>query len=564
MTTPDRPLFSEAEVRALLERPEGQFLEFKSLWDRSVDPPRPVDRRSVRDTVAEYAAAFANADGGTLVLGVEDDGAPSGHRYPADAIEDIMAVPQRRLRPGLACPWQRITIDGHDVLLCQVPFAPEAVMVEANGFPYRTGDRVIREPQTVINQRKQAYRRVGYEARFRPEARIDDIDLDVARQFLSRTVYKDRSAEAALESYGLIVRKPDGLAVTNACLLLFGRAPMARWHPRAGLRFFRVSGKDRSHGTRRNVSQLGRIEFPLADAIPEAHRIAREHIRKSEKLHDLFFREMPEYPEFAWQEAIVNAFAHREYEEASREIEVWFYDDRMEVRSPGEPIPPVTLDLLRKRKPVHASRNPLLVRVLADAGLMREEGEGIPRIFEEMEESFLHEPKFRVESGEFSVTLRNEPVFVGADPEWRRIVQRLGLSTSQKRVLTAHPDGFTNADYQRLNKVDRDQAYQEIHEMVEQGVVRAAGSRGRGAVYRLAPDLHETRAFLSGRVSKLKAYLERRSEMRNADYRELFGVTRYGAVRELKRLVEMGYLVMTGERRGARYSASATLDFADS
>ncbi|MBI4491824.1 MAG: ATP-binding protein [Chloroflexi bacterium] len=94
-------LFSEVELRALLEREEGQFLEFKSLWDRSVASPRPLERRKARDLVAECVAAFANADSGTLLLGVEDDGTPSGHAYPDEAVADLLAVPERRLRPPL-------------------------------------------------------------------------------------------------------------------------------------------------------------------------------------------------------------------------------------------------------------------------------------------------------------------------------------------------------------------------------------------------------------------------------------------------------------------------------
>lgn len=52
-----------------------------------------------------------------------------------------------------------------------------------------------------------------------------------------------------------------------------------------------------------------------------------------------------------------------------------------------------------------------MVRVPADAGIMREEGEGIPRMYEEMEESFLKQPEFHVEQTLFSVTLRNQPIF---------------------------------------------------------------------------------------------------------------------------------------------------------
>ena len=559
MSTANHNLFAESELRALLEREEGQFLEFKSLWDLSTGSPHSLNRRTARDFVAECVAAFANADGGTLLLGVEDDGTPTGHGYPPEAVADLIAVPERRLRPPLRCRVQQASLDGHEILVFEVPIAPEAVMIEANGFPYRVGDRVVREPQEVINTRKEAYRRVGYEQRIRPEATIEDLDLDLATRFLGDTVFRGRSAEELLTRYGLILSRAGAPAVTNAALLLFGKAPVLRWHPRAGIRFFRVAGKERRHGADRNVAQLARIDPPIASAIPEAHRQAKEQIRRSEKLHDLFFREMPEYPEFAWQEAIVNAFAHRDYEDQAREIEVWFFEDRMEVKSPGDLVPPVTLDLLRSRTPVHASRNPLLVRVLVEVGLMREEGEGIPRMFDEMARSFLRAPEFRVGASELMVLLRNEPIFAGPSSEWQRIVQDLPLSVAQKRILLAHPEGFANADYQRLNGVDRDQAYREIQEMIGLGVIMPAEAPGRGAVYHVATDLREARAFLQMRVPRLRKFFLRQAHLKNADYREMFAVTRDAATRELRRLAQEGYLRMEGERRGALYVPGPSL-----
>jgi ATP-dependent DNA helicase RecG len=64
--------------RWLVEQPEGQFLERKSAYDRSggKTTPRPV-KEALRD-VAEALVAMANADGGTVVLGIEDDGTVSG------------------------------------------------------------------------------------------------------------------------------------------------------------------------------------------------------------------------------------------------------------------------------------------------------------------------------------------------------------------------------------------------------------------------------------------------------------------------------------------------------
>lgn len=554
-----KELYTETELRRLLAQEEGQFLEFKSLWHLDDDKPKLLDRRTVRDWIAEYVAAFANADGGTILPGVDDDGTPSGHAYPEDAVQEFLAVPERRLRPPVKAHTQHVSIDAKQVLVIQVHMHPEAIMVDGNGFPYRVDDEVIREPQEVINARKQAYRRVGYEQRVRPEASVDDIDLELARSFLSRSVQADRPVEELLEMYGLILPKAGGTAITNAAILLFGKQPLVRRHPRAGIRFFRVEGTKREHGARRNVQQLPRLELPLAALLPEAYRTASSYIRKSEKLHNLFFKEMPEYPAFAWQEALINAIAHRDYNDQGREVEVWFFDDRMEVSSPGELVAPVTLSLLQRRKRIHASRNPLIVRVLADAGIMREEGEGIPRIYEEMEESFLKHPEFHVEQSLFSVTLRNQPIFEGPSSEWKGIVEKLGLTSTQKRVLLGHPDGFSNEDYRKLSGLDRDHAYREIQDLIAMGILISSGAAGRGAVYYPSPNLLETRAWLEGRVAKLQSYLTTHERIGNMEYRQLFTITRYAAKRELKRLTDEGFLILVGEKRGAHYISGPPL-----
>jgi len=558
--------YTDQEIKELLNRDEGQFLERKSLWE--LDPEkgrRPLDRRRVRDIIAECVAAFANADGGDLLLGAEDEGEPTGHAYPDEAVEEFFRVAERRLRPAVSVRTQRARVDGMELLLIRVSPTARAVLLEGNGFPYRAGDTVVRESEEAINARKEAYRRVGYEQMIRHEATLDDLDLDLARSILAKMVRGGRAMEEALEEYGLLHHSPDGVRVTNGALLLFGKRPLARWHPHADIRFFRVEGKERLHGVRRNVTQLDRLESPIGRLIPEAHRYAAGQIRKSERLHDLFFREMPQYPEFAWQEAIVNAVAHRDYANQALGIEVWFYEDRMEVMSPGLLVPPVTVEALTSRRPVHASRNPLMVRVLVEAGFMRQEGEGIPRMFDEMEAMFLKPPSFEEEAGCFRVTLFNTPLFAGVGPEWQRMVDQLPLAPAQKRILILRPEGFTNQDYREANRgSDRDQAYREIQEMVELGLLLAPKKPGRGARYRLVPEVLNAKRWIERRVDKLRQFFSDHDSLKNADYRDLFGVPRFRAFTELQRLVEDRYLVREGERRGARYRPGPRLQPVDS
>lgn len=261
---------------------------------------------------------------------------------------------------------------------------------------------------------------------------------------------------------------------------------------------------------------------PFTAMIPEAYRLAQTCIRKSEKLHNLFFREMPEYPVFAWQEALINAVAHRDYGDQGREIEVWFFEDRMEVWNPGTLIPPVTLEKLRRHERVHASRNPLMIRVLADAALMREEGEGVPRMFAEMDGSFLKPPAFDDEIGGFRVTLFNEPVFSGPAAEWQLMLDQANLQPTQKRVLLAHPDGFTNEDYRSIAGVDRDAAYKEIQDLARRGILRSSGLAGRGARYALSPEWYQVRRLLEARLPGLRRLIRDHQAITNRDYRLLF------------------------------------------
>ena len=396
---------SRDEIPIALTQGEGQFREFKSAWDRRADPAKKLNWKRLRDKIADVVAAFANADGGLLFVGVEDDGRPSGHGYSDAHVEGLLAVPESRLRPTVRCRTERIDIGGKEVLVFEVPPWPEAVMVVADGFPFRVGARVLREPQELINQRKQALRVVGYEQQVQPEAGLDDLDLELAQRFLDRTPVGLRPVEEALEYYGLIDRHLGQWKITNAGLLLFARRPALKWHPRAGVRVFRVAGRERHHGRARNVTQVGRADPPLAIALEEATVLAGAQVRHSERLNGLYFEGVPEYPKFAWQEALVNAMAHRDYEVRSRETEVWFYADRVEISNPGDLIAPVTLDRLREGGPAHGTRNPTIVRVLADTGAMRDEGEGIARIFSEMADRQLPRPEIDCEDGLFAIKL---------------------------------------------------------------------------------------------------------------------------------------------------------------
>ena len=556
MTT---PFLSLEEVRKILSRSEGQFVEFKSAWDRSSSPARRLRRRALRDKIADVVAAFANADGGLLLVGVDDDGTPTGHGYSEREVAAFFEVPSRRLSPAVPCRTARFNLDGHEILAFQVSITPEAVMIGGNGFPYRIGSQIVRESQELINQRKQAYRRVGYEQRFCPGATVDHLDLDLAKTFLKETPVGGRPVLDALQYYGLIEWDGHDWRVTNAGLLLFARRPALRWHPRAGLRVFRVSGTRIEYGRRRNVRHVGRADPPLASAIVEATELVRNQVGRSERLRGLFFEDMPEYPEFAWQEAMVNAVAHRDYEVTGRETEVWFFDDRLEVSSPGDLLPPVTVEALREGLSVHVTRNPMLVRVLADAGIMRDEGEGVARVFREVAASLLQEPEIESANGLFRLTLFNEPTSEHMRPGWSHLLRTLPISDGQYRLLLARPTGFGVQDYQLINGTGEDEAGRQLQGLCEKGIAeRRPGTAGPEASYGVAAAVEADALFLEARIPRLRAYFSRERTLKNTDYRALFNIDRHRALRELRRLVALEVLVDRGTGRGTRYEPATS------
>jgi ATP-dependent DNA helicase RecG len=194
----------------------------------------------------------------------------------------------------------------------------------------------------------------------------------------------------------------------------------------------------------------------------------------------------------------------------------------------------------------------VIARVLAELGVMRDQGEGIPRMFEEMEVAFLPVPTLDVISGRFCVVLRKEPIFVSADPSWPRAVRALPISLAQKRALVGLVGReFANADYCALNGVDRDTAYRELHELADRGLLVMTGS---GAATRY----HVVRAAApSARpatpLESLEARMSEVGHVTNADYREAFGVDRRAATAALSAWLGEGVLVREGERRSARY-----------
>lgn len=131
----------------------------------------------------------------------------------------------------------------------------------------------------------------------------------------------------------------------------------------------------------------------------------RTQLREFQYLdNDGQFKTLPEYPEFAWFEGIVNAVTHRNYSIFGDYIRIMMFDDRLEIHSPGKLPNIVTVENIKHER---FSRNPRIARTLTEFGWVREMNEGVKRIYSEMESYFLHEPKYTEPGNKVVLTLEN-------------------------------------------------------------------------------------------------------------------------------------------------------------
>jgi ATP-dependent DNA helicase RecG len=551
----DTPSSLHQEIQRWSAAEEGQFFERKSTWERSGQQPRLRRTRDIAYDIAETLSAMANADGGELLLGMEDDASISGVGLPEDKIKLLLGVPRDRnyLSPPLPCRTSDVTTEaGARLLHFEVDWSPDVHQLADSRYLLRVDDSNAPFPAHQIAALKSAKAQGLLERSFPPGARMEDLDLELVRQRLG-PVWLNLSNEEILRRYGLIAGRNGHSVPTLAALLLFGREPQ-RWHPRCGIDFVRWEGVEPKHGVELNITKRIRIEAPLAVLIQKAREAIQPFIRERQQLHDLFFTEKLEYPTFVWQEAIVNAVAHRDYSLQGAPIEVWMYDDHMEIRSPGLPPAPVTVEALNRGERVHLSRNPLLVRTLTDLQYMRDLGEGIPRMFDEMDRAGCYPPRFEVVGGfVFQVRLRNEPIYDRDTLEWLRTFEGVELSGDHKRMLAyayAHGNRFTSRDYQKVIRTEIYGASSAIKDMIRKGVVRSTGKGSR--IYEVQAPV-KARPDMPADLIRLLPIIQRSRRLTNADVVRTLGVSRATATRLLNEWRAGQWLRKEGQKRWSVY-----------
>jgi ATP-dependent DNA helicase RecG len=277
-------------------------------------------------------------------------------------------------------------------------------------------------------------------------------------------------------------------------------------------------------------------------------------IRKSSLIEGLLRRDIPEYPEEAVREAVVNAVAHRDYSPYVRGsyIQLRLFADRLEVQSPGGLYGSVTEETLEEEQ---STRNRVLMRLMEDAHLVENRGSGIRAMVDAMHRLNLEPPRFQDRRSSFLVTFRNHTLMGPEAIIWLNRFTDHPLSDRQRLALVylRYNAQLTNSDYQRLNRVDSVTANRELRGLVQAGLVEQHRTR-RWAYYTLSVP-REVVSVLERQsaAETILAYVREHGSISNAECRDLLHTDLQAASRLLKKMHGQGLLERQGERRWAIY-----------
>ncbi len=457
-----------ATIEQLRLMPEDDRIESlrTQLEDQWLD--RKSARCSARD-LADLLIGFANAEGGLIVLGIHDGRVEGIGEHAArvndwrQAAIDFTQPPVRHQFELLPCINHRG--DRDEIAVIEVEASEQVHQNRKDETYLRVGDENrklgVMEAQELQFDKGQSV----FDGRPAPDTRMADLDPKLINRYLSRIRGAVRR-EVVLASRGLVV--PDGRShvPTVAGLLVLGKEPQ-RVFPEAAVRLLHYRGASRETGARSNVIRDVRLDGPLPVQLDAARRRLSRWLPSSMRLERAGrFEPATLIPQYAWLEAIVNAAVHRSYTAGGDHTRVELFDDRLEVESPGRLPGLVRIENIRSTR---FARNPRVARAMADLGYGRELGEGVNRMFEEMERVGLPDPIYT--QGPASVRV----AFL-ADPLSARILAELPPGSERFVEFLSRTGRVTTSQAVEVLGLSRPTVLNHLHRLVQAGYLEHMGT----------------------------------------------------------------------------------------
>jgi ATP-dependent DNA helicase RecG len=426
-------------VEIALELGESYYREFNSALAGPPNDKKPRDLKDIFANVAKTLVAFANADGGELFIGLEDNNTVSGIPFSEEKINAILAASENYVMKDAPLPIKRKSIieyEGKKVVYFSVEKGSKHVHQTSKGECFLRSDResVPTSADSIRFAREEAISR-EYDRQFEELARVTDLDLPLVTSVAQEiTKIKTISPEKFLQYVELAEFDGDRLRLRKAALLLFAKKPN-KWHPRSRVRILKINGTEEKSAPDYNVTEVADVDGNIFRLIEQTWEALRPTLSETRYSENGLFKTQVIYPEPACKEALIYAITHRDYSIEGRGIEIRIFTNKLEVLSPGKLLSKYTIEDLKELKGAHETRNTYIARVLREFGYIRELGEGIRRMFELMKSNELVDPQISSPNKSFIITLCYKFIYTKEEKLWLDNFEHLQLSREQKTVV---------------------------------------------------------------------------------------------------------------------------------
>lgn len=337
-----------------------------------------------------------------------------------------------------------------------------------------------------------------FETRQQDDLSLSDLDIQAARElYAGFTGEFTKSMNMATMSpvfrlRGLLWRDSDtaNLQPTAAGVVFLGKNP---WQVYAQCQVLADAYRD----TKITSKPMAQAKFsgPITRVIEELLQFVDDNTAHPTRVVGINNVELNEYPRRAVREVLVNALAHRNYEDTSRKIRLEIFRDRLVVSSPGYPPKPLTLAKLRRGNYESCRRNPVIAECLAALDMMEQRGTGFERIRAAMQDHGLSTHKLDQRDGYFKVILP------GPDGDFDRLrtpadVQGLvppsveaQLNDRQKQIMVhVQTEGAVTSGWCKKSfGVTYNTAYLDLSDLVVRGLLVQRG-KGRATRYEISTE----------------------------------------------------------------------------
>ena len=436
------------------------------------------------EDVIETLVAFANAKGGQVLVGVDDQGNPvKNFTIGNESVQKWINEIKTKTQPQIIPDWEIVDFKGSEIVELSIQEYPIKPVSTRGKYYKRVGNaNHLLSVTDVVNMHLQTLN-TSWDAYPDSYHKLDDISFEKVERAMeemrkSGLTIKENPLEF-LEKYDLLRERK----LTNAAYLLFT--------------------KNDSYLT---TIELGRFQNPVtikdaartkADILTQIEQVM-DFIRKHANKRMIFAGEARriekwQYPLEAIREIVVNMIIHRDYRSSSDSI-VKIYNHKIEFYNPGRLPDEITVEKLLSGKYKSTPRNKIIAGICKDMQLIEKYGSGIGRVREHFKAEGLPEPEFENISDGFQVTAYGHEFFIEKENEQvdKRLNDTVGgqvreqvnsqvntqVNTTVNATVSATVDATVNATVKRMISIMSDipVSPNEIREMLvlkqRQGVFR--------------------------------------------------------------------------------------------